>query len=290
MEIELYNKLNDPLEAIEKIGGFFAKSGMFGCQRTEQGAVLAMACMAERKSPIEITRTYHMVDGKLSKKALAIAAEFRGKGGKIEWLNTGKDGKKAEARFTFEGQTLVESFTIEEAQKQGLIRSGSAWEKTPANMLRARVLSNAIAMLAPEIVAGVSGNPEDGDDVTADSEPAKTLLKKDPEPRQEPKPVKQESKPDPKPEPKPEPKQEPEIQEAELVLVKKAESGEEGKLSVATVQTLEHVIGEANAGQALAWLKAKGHIKTSLFDVPLPLAQKIIDGPEKFLKAIGGGK
>jgi hypothetical protein len=41
-----------------------------------------------------------------------------------------------------------------------LIRPRSAWEKQPANMLRARVISNAVAMLAPEIYAGDAGEDE----------------------------------------------------------------------------------------------------------------------------------
>ena len=85
MEIQLYTKLNDPITAIEKLGLMFAKSGMFGCERTEQGQVLAMICLAEMKSPTAIVRDYHIIDGKLSKKSLAALADFRGAGGKHKW-------------------------------------------------------------------------------------------------------------------------------------------------------------------------------------------------------------
>lgn len=159
MEIELYSKMQNPIEAITALGSMFAKSGMFGCDRVEQGQVLAMVCLAERKSPTEITRTYDIIGGKLRKKAMAAHAEFRAKGAKIKWVNTGDDGIEARAEITFEGATVVCSYAVAAAQKAGLVREKSAWVTNPANMLRARVISNAIGMLAPEIYAG----EEDGE-------------------------------------------------------------------------------------------------------------------------------
>lgn len=159
MEIELYNNLQNPIDAITALGSMFAKSGMFGCDRVEQGQVLAMVCLAERKSPTEITRTYDIIGGKLRKKAMAAHAEFRAKGAKIRWIKTGDDGIEARAEITFEGSTVVCSYGLAAAQKAGLVKDRSAWVTNPANMLRARVISNAIGMLAPEIYAG----EEDGE-------------------------------------------------------------------------------------------------------------------------------
>ncbi len=165
MEIQLYTKLNDPISAIEKLGLMFAKSGMFGCERTEQGQVLAMICLAEMKSPTAIVRDYHIIDGKLAKKSLAALADFRGAGGKHKWIQTGDEAandadKEAIGEFEFQGNKLTVKFSIADAKKAMLIRPRSAWEKQPANMLRARVISNAVAMLAPEIYAGDAGEDE----------------------------------------------------------------------------------------------------------------------------------
>ena len=165
MEIQLYTKLNDPISAIEKLGLMFAKSGMFGCERTEQGQVLAMICLAEMKSPTAIVRDYHIIDGKLAKKSLAALADFRGAGGKHKWIQTGDEAandadKEAIGEFEFQGNKLTVKFSMADAKKAMLIRPRSAWEKQPANMLRARVISNAVAMLAPEIYAGDAGEDE----------------------------------------------------------------------------------------------------------------------------------
>lgn len=164
MEIQLYSKLNDPLSAITQLGNMFAKSGMFGCDRAEQGQVLAMICLAEMKSPTAIVRDYHIIEGKLSKKALAALADFRNAGGRHKWIKTGDEGKdderEAVGEFEFQGNKLTVKFSMADAKKAMLIRPRSAWDKQPANMLRARVISNAVAMLAPEIYAGDESNDE----------------------------------------------------------------------------------------------------------------------------------
>jgi hypothetical protein len=154
MEIQLYDKFANPLDAINQVGEFFAKSGLFGCEKQEQGKVLAMICLAEKKSPVEITRNYDIIGGKLRKKTVSSFADFRARGGKVRWIKTGDDGTEARAEFTFEGQAVELAFGIDAAKKQGLVRPNSNWEKTPGNMLRARLLSNAIGMLCPEIFAG----------------------------------------------------------------------------------------------------------------------------------------
>lgn len=166
MEIELYSKLNNPLEAIDRIGDFFARSGMFGCDRPEQGKVLAMVCLAEGKSPVAVNRTYDIVEGKLRKKALAALAEFRSKGGKHKWLRSGDEPaeKEDDRKATIEvkpvdGDALQYSYSMADARAEGLIRDKSRWTKRPGNMLRARCISNALGMVCPELYAG----DDDGD-------------------------------------------------------------------------------------------------------------------------------
>lgn len=157
--IELYSRIDKPIDAIDRMGEWFAKSAMFGCDKIEQGKVLAMECLATNKPPSVIARTYHIMDGKLSKKALAALAEFRAAGGKHKWLKDGSDGKEAALELTLEGNTITSRFTIEDAKRLGVAFKSKAgndtnWTKSPANMLRARCISNGVAMLAPEIFAG----------------------------------------------------------------------------------------------------------------------------------------
>ncbi|HYE30262.1 MAG TPA: hypothetical protein VEH27_02435 [Methylomirabilota bacterium] len=273
--IAIYDRIQDPVAAAERMGVMIAKSGLFGCDRAETGQVLALACLCERQSPFQILRSYHIIDGKLSKKALAIAAEFRARGGKIRWLKTGKDGKQAEAEFTFEGQSIIESFSIEEARAQGLIRPRSNWEKVPGNMLRARLLSNAISMLCPEIVAGVSGNPEDEADAPAAAAPAPLLKEADAAPVAPAQPQQQQA---------------PSAQaQATPPGFRAALDPQTGKLDAETIMAIEASIPAEHQEAALAWLKAKGWINGQLETMSLARAQRIIDNPAGFIAHVTGG-
>jgi len=91
-------------------------------------------------------------------RADAMHAKFRQAGGKVEWRETGDDGKRASAAFSFGGQTLELSFSIDDAARMigdKLKKPGSNWQKDPGAMLRARLISKALRIIAPEIVAGI---------------------------------------------------------------------------------------------------------------------------------------
>lgn len=288
--LEVYKHIDNPFEAAMKIGPHFARSGLFGCDTEQAGTILALACLTEGKTPFDIVRQYDIVKGKLRKKSLAIAAEFRQRGGKIKWINTGEDGKEASAEFTFEEQTITQRFTIADAQRAKLVKADSNWEKTPANMLRARVLSNGISILCPEIVAGVADPAEDEGDAT--TEPGKPLLQKkttvtvDPAPQSQP----QQAAPE-----QPQEKtidaeivQEHQMNDATDLVSQAAVDPATNRLTVPTVQTLIHLIGEDNIDKAIGFLKARNRFnitegrEPTLSDLQLKIAQMIIDKPDAF--------
>ncbi len=155
MQITVYQKMDNPLQAIEVLGEVFTKSGMFGCDRTDQGKVLALACLAEQKNPFEIMRRYHLMNGgKLAMRSDAMLAEFKVIGGKCKWFSKLNDTKTAKAQFIFGENDLTEEYTIEDAQREGLTGRDN-WKKSTPDMLRARLVSKVLRMIAPQIVAGV---------------------------------------------------------------------------------------------------------------------------------------
>lgn len=176
-------KSSNSMDAIDRMGEWFAKSGMFGADRAEQGKIMALTCMTEGLTPMEFSRTYDIVFGKLRKKSMAAFAEFRKRGGRVKWIETGEDGKLCSAEFTFEGQTVTMAYTMDQARQAGLVKKDSGYDKNPGNMLRARVISNALGMLAPEIFAG-----EYDDD--APQAPQMNLAPEAPATPAEPKPAK----------------------------------------------------------------------------------------------------
>jgi hypothetical protein len=155
MDLQLYDHLasQNAMVAIEKLGGMFAKSGLLGVQTEAQGAVLAMTCIAERISPLEFARTYHIIEGKPSMRADAMQSRFCQAGGRVKWIRY--DDTEARAVFSYDGNDCEMSFSIEDAKRAGLVRPNSGWTKHPDAMLRARLVSKAVRMLCPSVNAGV---------------------------------------------------------------------------------------------------------------------------------------
>ena len=160
---EMYDRISDPITAIEKMGEWIATSGMLGCTKVEQGKLIAWQCAAERKTPFDFKREYHIIGGSLSMRSDAMLAGYRARGGKVIWKQF--DSKAAIAVWKYDGNECEIGFTEQDAKLAGLLpaKPGSGWAKDPSAMLRARCISKAIRMLAPEVVAGVY-TPEENED------------------------------------------------------------------------------------------------------------------------------
>lgn len=158
--LSVYQKMTDPLAFIEKMGMAIARSGMFGCKNAESGQVLAMTCLSERKSPTEIARRYHIIDGKLSMKAGAMLADFKMRGNKYKVIE--RSPNRAAIEMTNEFQTQVFELTWDEAKlepfvygKAKQIKDNYATPRIRMQMLWARVVSDGVEVMAPEISYGV---------------------------------------------------------------------------------------------------------------------------------------
>lgn len=144
---------------LAQIGTQLETSGMFGLSREGSGLIVAMTCYQQNITPLDFLRTYHIIDNKPSMRADAMAAQFREAGGKYKVLK--RDGKEAKAEFHFEGNKQAFSYTMKSAEDQticynkGTTTLKDTWKKYPENMLWARMMSNAVRVLCPEIVAGI---------------------------------------------------------------------------------------------------------------------------------------
>ena len=171
---EIYAKIENPMTAIAELGNMFHKSGIMGVATPGDGAVVALTCMCEGITPLEFAKTYHIINGRPSMRADMMHAKFRASGGRVTWINMGDDGKAAEATFEYDGQSAVIKYTIEDAKNvvgDKLDKADSNWKKDRGAMLRARLITKAIRILAPELIAGVY-TPEELEDSQAVSAPA----------------------------------------------------------------------------------------------------------------------
>lgn len=158
--LHTYDKVANPMEAAEQLGQWICRSGMFGADRPEQGNLLALQCLVERKAPLEMAKHYHVIQGRLSLRADAMLALYRERGGKVIWKQFDANG--ARAQWVYDGNDLELAYTADDAKAAGFLpaRGGSGWAKFPAEMMRARLISKAVRMLAPEVCTG-SYTPEE---------------------------------------------------------------------------------------------------------------------------------
>ncbi len=163
-ELGVYDRMNDPIDAAGKLGEWIARSGLFGCEKVEQGVIFALECMAQRKSPLQLMQTYHIIDSKLAKRADAMLADYNRGGGLHRWMRS--DNQVATLELTFKATEKQQiNYTIEDAVKAGLCGANGSkrpgqtrdggWQKNPDAMLRARAVSKGLRMVAPEFVQGV---------------------------------------------------------------------------------------------------------------------------------------
>lgn len=155
--VAVYDRITDPMSAVKVLGSSIFKSGIFGLDKPEQGEILAMQCLVERKSPLELARTYHFINGQLAIKSDALLAKFNQAGGSVNWIT--RTDELVEAEFT-RGTTkaFIKSAMSEYvANGVALGKDGKPkdnWKRWPRRMLTARAISEGVRLVAPECCFG----------------------------------------------------------------------------------------------------------------------------------------
>ena len=170
---EFYAQACQSLDAVKTLGDWIAHSGMFGATKAEQGYVLALECIASKQTPLSWKRENHLIGGNITMKSESMLAGLMNAGWEIDWVQF--DAVAAIADFRKGSKEVRVSFTAADAKQAGLLpaKVGSGWQKYPAEMLRARLISKATRMLDPRITAG-RYTPEEVNDFSAPSQPVPT--------------------------------------------------------------------------------------------------------------------
>lgn len=265
--IELYSKIQDPLAAIERMGKFIGESGMFGCQKVQQGMVIAAVCLARRIDPLEFIETYHLIGGKPSMRADKMLARFQERGGKLKIVSRTAD--RAAVLLTKDGEVSEFSLTWEDAQQEPFVwkevpggkkvlKDNYATPRARMQMLWARVVSDGIRTVDPGVNSGLYTPEENGDEETA-SGPGQIFPEKNVTPT------------DIAPAPEP---------------VRAAAT--EGLLDVKTAYALLQVIPAEMVNDAVNFLRSVGWLADGEMVSHLTprRAQSILDKPQAFLNAV----
>lgn len=180
--ITVYQKVENPIAFCNEMA--VAIASLCACDE-RQGKAMAMQMLCENLNPMQLQRRYHWIKGKPTMQAAALLAEFRmNHGGKYKMLQ--RTSTIAQAEFTDkDGVTYIESLTWEEAQQsrwpwakecgpgtantEPTIKNLKDNWSTPLDrksMLWARLVSDSLRYICPELAAGVY-TPEEMADVVA---------------------------------------------------------------------------------------------------------------------------
>jgi len=141
-----------PIQEMQTMAEAIAQSGLFGIKTPTQALALGLLCQAEGRHPAEAARDYHIIQGRPTLKADAMLARFQQAGGRVEW--TRYDDQAVIGVFTHpSGGKLTLEWTMERAKAAGLA-SKEVWRQYPRNMLRSRVISEAIRTVYPGVLSG----------------------------------------------------------------------------------------------------------------------------------------
>ena len=170
-----YVELAANIAAIEKMGTWIAMSKMFGEMSVNQGCVIAMHLFVTGEPALEYQRRNQIVSGRPDTPYDAMAAAFQERGGDLEELE--RTANAARVRLTYKKRSNLYELTWEDAAKEPFVYSVkgksendivamlNAGQKVPLKakyatprsrktMLWARVISEGIKAIAPEVNFG----------------------------------------------------------------------------------------------------------------------------------------
>lgn len=161
-----------PINEMQTMAEAIAQSGLFGIKTPTQALALGLLCQAEGRHPAEAARDYHIIQGRPTLKADAMLARFQQAGGRVEW--TRYDDQAVVGVFSHpSGGKLTLEWTMERAKAAGLAGK-DVWKQYPRNMLRSRVISEAIRTIYPGVLSGCYLEDE-VEPIQVASQPAKSI-------------------------------------------------------------------------------------------------------------------
>lgn len=177
------------VQELQFLGTVLSQSQLFGQSNPAEGLAIVAMCHQKRISWMDFMGNFHMIKGRVSKKADAILADFHMIGG--THIPISRTEEVAEAKFTVGKTSYTSKLTWEECKHEPFIYQGKeedviklleagnmdalkikAKYRTPRarkQMLWARVVSDGVRVLAPECCRGIYTPEEVGDFVEPDT-------------------------------------------------------------------------------------------------------------------------
>ena len=182
-----------PIQSINDLkvlGEIMSQSNMFGTSNASQAIVIATMCHQENIPYSKWMQTNHMIQGRVSKRADAIQADFLRGGGKMKIIKRDEDGSIIELSkdgieftsvctwanaikepFVYEGGESVILAAMSAGKTTGLkIKNKYQTPRSRMQMLWARAISDGVRAVDPASCQGVY-TPEEVEDFETDVTP-----------------------------------------------------------------------------------------------------------------------
>lgn len=142
---------------VEKVGGIFYSSGVFtDIKSAAQAVVKIMAGQEMGLPPMYSMQNFYLVNGKIGTTSQLVAALIKRTMGRYDYRVVEWSDQQCSVMFYEEGKEVLKStFSLDDARRAGLIKSGGAWEKYPRDLLFARALMQGARKAAPDVVMGL---------------------------------------------------------------------------------------------------------------------------------------
>ncbi len=170
------------MQDMQKAGELLAQANYLGTRSPGEGFLVMAACQQRGEDLVSFQQRFHLRQGRFSMQAHEMLAELCRRGGGYKVLE--RSPEKASIKVWFRENEYTCTLTWEEAQHEPFVYSGNEadqlaqldlpWEKrklknkykTPRSrqqMLWARVVSDSVVVVAPEVRGGIY-TPEETDD------------------------------------------------------------------------------------------------------------------------------
>ncbi len=152
----------DELAVINSLAAAFRKSGLFADTADEAKAVVKILAGREMGIPaVQAMMGLNIIKGRLTMSANLMASKIKSSG-RYTYRVLEHSNSVCKIAFIENGEQIgVSEFTIEDAEKAGLVKNDSNWTKWPRNMLFARALSNGAKWYTPDVFESAVYTPDE---------------------------------------------------------------------------------------------------------------------------------
>lgn len=175
MSKELINYHNE-LQAMESIADYAAKTSWFQTLGGKPGTTMIALYARELGLPVMqcLFGGMKSVLGKIEISPVMMNAMIRKSGHKLETIEHTNEKCVLKGIRKDTGEEMIVSFSIEDAKRAKIYKSGGAWETYPKNMTYKSCLSNLAKWLFPDVIGPsyVEGEIDEDNDWNKKTEPA----------------------------------------------------------------------------------------------------------------------